>query len=102
MDNKDYKWARAKVQEIHERNQLILALKQRFKTTFIYPIAEIEKEFGDLWKHGEDDDSKLSDEDWARYEKFEQLRKRILDNGNAQLRAMIIELEGFLGNKDIK
>lgn len=96
MDNK-YRVARAKVQEIHEKQQLLQVLKQRFKTTFIYPIAEIEKEFGHLWKHGEEDDEKLTDEDWKRYEQFELLRKRILDNGNAQLRAMIEEIECFLG-----
>jgi hypothetical protein len=101
VDNNKYKFARLKVQEIHEARQLLQAVRQRFQTTFIFPIAELEKDFGELWKHGEEDDTKLSDKDWEYYEKFEQLRKRILDNGNAQLRAMIQELEGFL-NKDGK
>jgi hypothetical protein len=96
LDN-NYRIARAKVQEIYEKQQLIKVIQQRFKTTFIFPIAELEKDFGELWKYGEDDDSKLSDKDWEWYDKFEKLRKRVLDNGNAQCRALIQELEIFLG-----
>lgn len=91
-----------KIQEIHTEQQLRKMAERRFRTTFIYPIAELEKAFGELWKHGEEDDSKLTEKDWEYSDKFETWRKRILDNGNNQLRIFLLELESFLGDKNEK
>lgn len=58
---------------------------KRIRTAFIYAIAEIEKEFGYLWGEEKEEGTTSPEED-KFYEKFMNLRKRILDKGNLQIR----------------
>lgn len=58
---------------------------KRIRTAFIYAIAEIEKEFGYLWGEEKEEGATSPEED-IFYEKFMNLRKRILDKGNLQIR----------------
>jgi hypothetical protein len=52
-------------------------------TSFIYALAEFEKEFGAFWGHN--DPVKSSDQQ-IYFDRYQILRKRILDNGNNQMR----------------
>lgn len=52
-------------------------------TSFIYALAEIESEFGFFWGHGE---SSKTPEQQLYAERYSILRKKILDNGNNQIR----------------
>ena len=96
MDNKVKKAISAKQEEITSR-QLEEHIQNKatkcLQTAFVFAIAEIEREFGHLWKFGEDDESKLTDRDRYYEEIFEKVRKNIFDNGNKQMRRLKKELE---------
>lgn len=67
--------------------------KKKFQTCFIFPIAEFEEEFGkELWGMGLED-NELTNEQKLNKVKWSQLRKNVLDKGNAQLRAFLNEIE---------
>jgi len=67
--------------------------RKKFQTCFIFPIAEFEKEFGkELWGIGLKDEE-LTNEQKLNKVKWNQLRKNILDKGNAQMRAFLSEIE---------
>lgn len=69
--------------------------QKRFKTTFIAAVAAAEDIFGHLWNHKEEDDSKITDEQWKNYELYEKFRKRVLDIGNNQFRLFEEELDKY-------
>ncbi len=86
---------------------------KKFRTCFISALSEFENIFGtELWGHG------LSEKDVTREQevnkaRWEHVRRKILDKGNAQSRALgkeidlhRVEFEGyrmdFGGNKDAK
>jgi hypothetical protein len=78
-------------QESLERLKRIASRK--FRTCFIFPIAEFETVFGlALWGHGLPDDQ-LTDEQRANRDRWEQVRTAILNNGNTQARALQAELD---------
>lgn len=100
---------------MHEHNELRKQLepawlikkeiKTRIMTSFIYAIAQMEDIFGDLWKHDEEDDSKLTEKELFYDELYEKFRKRVLDNGNLQIRLAFKALDEFyrdLKNDEIK
>jgi hypothetical protein len=86
--------ARKKNQEranLHSQKRFIDNITKKFNTTMIGSIAEIEKTFGELWGHGEDESRLTRDQrEWRK--KFNLLRTAILNNGNNQLRAAINEV----------
>lgn len=53
-------------------------------TSFIYALSEFEKEFGIFWGHGTN--GQKSSEQEIYYDRYSILRKKILDNGNYQIR----------------
>ena len=66
---------------------------KKFKTCFVFAIAEFEKVFGlDLWGHGLPDD-KLTDIQRANKERWQNVRTNILNKGNTQARAMEAEFD---------
>lgn len=70
-------------------------MESRVLSSFIHALSEFEKEFGEMWGHFIEDDNKLSDEQFKNYEKYEELRKRILDYGNNQKRLIQKDLSNF-------
>lgn len=102
MDN------RRKLSEYRSRiNEMVLdkrhdLVKERFRkevhtrirTSFIFSLSEIERMFGELWGQGLDY-SELTEEEIEFRRLFLEMRKAILDNGNAQIRAFDYELDGY-------
>ncbi len=86
---------RANEQEIQRESleRLKRIAQRKFRTTFIFPIAEFETVFGlGLWGHGLPDDQ-LTNEQRANRLRWEQVRTAILNNGNTQARALQAELD---------
>lgn len=75
------------------KSRLKKILVKKFNTSFIFPIAEFEEHFGkELW--GMDlQEEQLTEQQKENRKKWEQVRKNILDKGNAQARASLSEIE---------
>ena len=78
----------------NSKRRLLNNIKKKFDTTIIGSLAAIEDKFGELWGHG------LSieelDEDQLHWrEVWADARSRILDNGNANLRAAQNEIAQY-------
>lgn len=58
----------------------------KMKTVFIAAIAAFEEEFGDEFGFFKDEKEELSEYESEMYDKFERVRKRILDIGNKESR----------------
>lgn len=65
-------------------------LTRRFQTTMIGALFEFEKAFGHLWGHNKDIDE-LSTTELEFNDLWEDVRHRILNNGNNQLRKTIVD-----------
>jgi len=66
---------------------------KKFRTCFIHAIAEFEEHFGEeLWGHNLSE-NQLTHEHIQNRSIWEQVRKSILDNGNAQSRAIAAEID---------
>lgn len=66
---------------------------KKFRTCFISALAEFENTFGfELWGHNLPED-KITPEQKASRIRWEQVRKNILDKGNAQSRALGMEID---------
>jgi hypothetical protein len=78
------------------RDKLFKASKKKIQTTMIGALSTIEEHFGFLWglELGEDD---KSDEHRKIQELFDDVRAKILDRGNTQIR----NLESEFVNYDI-
>ena len=74
------------------RDSLQEKIESKIKTTMIGSIASIEEEFGFLFGHGKES---LTKEEHAMYKLFQQLRTRILDLGNEQIKRMKLDLDLF-------
>lgn len=73
-------------------DRLKYIVDKKFETCFIFPLAQFEETFGELWGHG------LKDEELSKYqrmmkEQWEQVRINILNKGNALRRSLSKELE---------
>lgn len=66
---------------------------KKFRTCFISALAEFENTFGfDLWGHNLPEDQ-ITKEQKANRILWDQVRKNILDKGNAQSRALGMEID---------
>jgi len=66
---------------------------KKFRTCFISALAEFENVFGlDVWGHGLPD-GELTPAQLANRQRWEQVRKHILDKGNTQSRALVMEID---------
>lgn len=66
---------------------------KKFRTCFISALSEFENTFGlELWGHNLPEDQ-ITPEQKANRIRWDQVRKNILDKGNAQSRALGMEIE---------
>ena len=77
------------LQNSKQRLQNIISTKIR--TTFIGAIDAFERTFGDIWGYNSDKPLTKSQEELLKL--WKQVRNDILDLGNNQLRAAMLELE---------
>lgn len=75
------------------RNRLKKIAHKKFRTCFIFALAEFENTFGfEIWGHNLPEDQ-LTPKQKANRIRWEQVRKNILDKGNAQSRALGMEID---------
>ncbi len=68
-------------------------VEKKFKTCFIFSLAEFENAFGEkLWGH-DLPENELTKDQLKNKEKWLKLRKEILNKGNTQRRAVISEID---------
>jgi hypothetical protein len=76
------------------RARLLKILKRKHTTAFIGALAAFEAAFGRLWGHGTDPRALTADEAaWRAV--WEECRNQVLNNGNAQARAVETELAQY-------
>lgn len=75
---------------MNEQEKLLLT--KRFQTTMIGSLFEFEKGFGYLWGQNKDESEPLTDEEIKFGELWDNIRNKILNNGNNQLRKTIADL----------
>lgn len=73
----------------HEQKKL---LTKRFQTTMIGSLFEFENTFGYLWGHDKEMDQ-LTEREQEFSDMWEDVRNRILNNGNSQLRKTISDFD---------
>ena len=78
----------------NSKRRLSNILKKKFDTTIIGSLAALEERFGDLWGHGLpigelDEDQRYWRDLWM------ETRSKVLDNGNANLRAAQNEISQY-------
>lgn len=83
------------------KSRLKRIASKKFRTCFIAALAEFENVFGlEVWGH-QLPESELTPVQKVNRDRWEQVRKNILDKGNAQLRALGMEIDlhkiGFEG-----
>jgi hypothetical protein len=76
------------------RRQLKQQLKKKMTTILVGCVDEIEKFFGDIWGHGLHSDEK-TDNQLDATPIWNQCRDKMFDRGNAQIRGMEKELDGY-------
>lgn len=76
------------------KKRLSNIVSTKIKTSFIGSISSYENNFGFLWGHGKSEDE-LTETELNMREIWEGVRSEILDNGNAQLRAAVNEINNY-------
>ena len=76
------------------KRRLSNILKKKFDTTIIGSLAAFEERFGDLWGHGLQMNDLDEDQRYWR-EVWMETRSKVLDNGNANLRAAQNEISQY-------
>ena len=76
------------------KKRLSNIISTKIKTSFIGSISACENQLGFLWGHGKEE-SELTENEIAMKDIWENIRAKILDNGNSQLRAAINELNHY-------
>ena len=76
------------------KRRLSNILKKKFDTTIIGSLAAFEDRFGDLWGHGISIDQLDEDQKYWRG-LWMETRSKVLDNGNANLRAAQNEISQY-------
>lgn len=75
------------------KNRLKKISNKKFNTCFIFALSEFERTFGlELWGHDLPEE-KLTDDHKANRILWDVVRKRILDKGNTQSRALGMEID---------
>jgi len=77
---------------------LLKYAKKKVQTTMIGSLSDIESFFGFLWGFGEPD-PQLSEEQKHMKEIFEEVRAKILDRGNTQIRDLELEFVNYEINR---
>ena len=76
------------------KRRLSNILKKKFDTTIIGSLAAFEERFGELWGHGLPMNDLDEDQRYWR-ELWMETRSKVLDNGNANLRAAQNEVSQY-------
>lgn len=79
-------------------DSLLKFTKKKVQTTMIGSLSDIESFFGFLWGFGEPE-LQLSEEQKHMKEIFEEVRAKILDRGNTQMRELEIEFVNYEINR---
>ena len=95
-DSIDYKKSREDRYKEVSKDALFKASKKKIQTTMIGALSTVEEHFGFLWGLGLSEDDK-SEEHRKIQELYEEVRAKILDRGNTQIR----NLESEFVNYDI-
>lgn len=75
------------------QNRLKQIAHKKFRTCFISALSEFENTFGlEVWGHNLPEDQ-ITPEQRANRIRWDQVRKNILDKGNAQSRALGMEID---------
>lgn len=77
--------------------ELSQIITKRFQTTMIGALHQFEKYFGYLWGIGMDEDE-MTDQQLDARDRWELARNQILNNGNNQLRQMLLDIENNHNN----
>lgn len=72
-------------QQFNARKEIANYVEIRIRTSFIFPIAQLEELFGHLWGHGKDA-SILTEREKAWRGRFEEWRELVMDIGNREIR----------------
>ena len=78
----------------NSKRRLCNILKKKFDTTIIGSLAAFEDAFGELWGHGLNINDLDEDQRYWR-EIWMETRSKVLDNGNANLRAAQNEISQY-------
>lgn len=71
-------------------------ISMRIRSSFIYPIAQLEEIFGDLWGEFKDEKEDLTPQEEQMLERFLKWRKSVLDYGNREIRLAENEVYKYL------
>jgi hypothetical protein len=75
------------------RGRLKKIASKKFRTCFISALSEFENEFGpEIWGHNMDNET-LTEKQRDNRIRWNGVRKKILDKGNVQLRALNMEMD---------
>lgn len=80
--------------KFQSKRRLQKSIETKINTTMIGAISAIEQKFGDLWGQGKPV-SQLNDLEREMLTLKEELRTAILNNGNAQKRAAVVEIDQY-------
>jgi|TARA_B100001939_G_C16891193_1_gene595483 hypothetical protein len=89
-----YKNARDQRSKDVSHDSLLKQAKKKIQTTMIGSLSDIENYFGFLWGFG-DNNTELSEEQKHMKEIFEEVRAKILDRGNTQIREIELEFVNY-------
>jgi hypothetical protein len=78
----------------NSKRRLLNTLKKKFDTTIIGSLAAFEEQFGELWGHGLPEEKLDEDQIYWR-DAWMEARAKVLDNGNANLRAAQNEVSQY-------
>ena len=78
----------------NSKKRLINNIKKKFDTTIIGSLAAFEAEFGYLWGHGKTY-AELTEEEQEFRDMWNDVRSKILDNGNFNLRSAQSEISQY-------
>ena len=78
----------------NSKRRLLNTVKKKFDTTIIGALAAFEEQFGELWGHGIPEENLDEDQIYWK-EAWAEARAKILDNGNANLRAAQNEISQY-------
>jgi len=78
----------------NSKRRLMANIGKKFQTTMIGAIAKFEDEFGYLWGNDKEDEERTQKEA-IMFEKWQDVRTAILNNGNNQSRAAMDEMNQY-------
>lgn len=90
----EYKTARDQRSKDVSHDSLLKGAKKKIQTTMIGSLSDIENYFGFLWGFG-DENTELSEEQKHMKDIFEEVRAKILDRGNTQIRDLELEFVNY-------